>query len=143
MAKKRATKSSKKLTKRTASTEDKSQLKRAALFYWSHAIYVAAEKAGQAVGGFEKAKGNGDKFYCVVQKMKEFIKQLERVAETGLCWDEVQARLTAKKVATVRLARVHHAGPMAAEGAGQHCTMDEHCPDGQICVYGDCESPFS
>ena len=143
MAKKSAKKSAKKLTKRTASKQDKNQLKRAALFYWSHSISVAAEKAAEAVGGFDKAKGAGDRFICIVQKMKEFIKQLNRVAETGLCWDE-EGQLTAKKVAKARLAKAKHAGPAAAQAAVVYdCTTDDHCPDGQICIYGNCDSPFA
>ena len=140
MAKKVAKKSARKRTKRTASKQDKNQLKRAALFYWSHSISIAAEKAAEAVGGFDKAKGAGDRFMCVVQKMKDFIKQLNRVAETGLCWDE-QAQLTAKvKSAKAKV----KAGPaMAAARARYGCTTDEECPDGQICIYGDCDSPFS
>ena len=142
MAKKVAKKSSKKRTKRTASKQDKNQLKRAALFYWSHSISIAAEKAAEAVGGFDKAKGAGDRFICVVQKMKEFIKELNRVAETGLCWDE-QGQITAKKMAKAKLAKAKRVGPAAAEAAVYHCTTDEECPDGQICIYGDCDSPFA
>ena len=143
MAKKMAKRSSKKRPKIIASTQDKTQLKRAALFYWSHSIYIAAEKAAQAVGGFEKAKGSGDQFYCVVQKMKEFIRQLNRVAETGLCWDE-QAQLTVMaKSAKAKSAKAKVAGPATAAAGRHDCAMDEDCPDGQICLYGNCESPFS
>ena len=143
MAMKMAKKPSRKRPKKIVSTQDKNQLKRAALFYWSHSIYIAAEKAAQAVGGFEKAKGAGDQFYCVVQKMKEFIRQLNRVADTGLCWDE-QAQLVARaKSAKARSAKLRVAGPATAAAAGHDCALDEDCPDGQICLYGNCESPFA
>ena len=116
--------------------QDKNQLKRAALFYWSHSINVAAEKACTAVGGFKKTEGAGARFYCVVTKMKAFIKELNAIADAKECKD-AKGEQHAQRLRSVR----SRARLSTTEGYG--CTMDEHCPDGQICIYGDCESPFS
>ena len=139
--------------------QDKKQQKRAALFYWSHSIYVAAEKASRAVGGFSKQRDAGARFYCVVTKMKAFIAELNEVAATKECAGaeikRVQAA-AAQKVERLEAAAAERVERAQAEGVQRReaapvseaaqeylCSMDRECPDGQICIYGTCESPFA
>jgi hypothetical protein len=141
---KQLSKPSKKAGMKPGKKQNKNKLKQAALFYWSHSIYIGAHRAARAVGGFSNTPGAGSRFYCVVKKMKALIAELNEIADTEQCIDAEGERVQAQRAQRAQRRAAAPEGAESASAEGEYyCATDRECPDGQICIYGTCESPFA
>jgi hypothetical protein len=92
---------------------DKTLLKKAALAAWTQKLHAAADEACVRVGAYETIPGAGGQFSQVMQELNKYIQALNALQKTA---------------------------PVAK--AVNNCDADDDCPDGQICIDGDCDTPF-
>jgi hypothetical protein len=92
---------------------DKTLLKKAALAAWTQTLHAAADAACVRVGAYERKPDAGSQFSRVMERLHEYIEALNAIQK-----------------------------PFQVTKIANNCDADDDCPDGQICIDGDCDTPF-